>query len=43
MIEGVDEEVSDVMIRDRVVDVLATSLLDDKPRTMKLLEAETPW
>ena len=39
VIKGVDEEVPDVMIRDRVVDVLAASLLGDKTRTMKLLEA----
>lgn len=39
VIKGVDEEVPDVMIRDRVVDVLAASLLGDETRTMKLLEA----
>ena len=38
VIKGVDEEVPDVMIRDRVVDVLAASFLGDETRTMKLLE-----
>ena len=38
MVERTDEQIANVMVRDRVVDVLTATLFGEKPRAVELLE-----